>query len=362
MAYYIVFLISIIFFGVVIKYRKFKFNGVIISVLLLAIMAGFRDYSIGTDVKVYALYAFANVRKYSSILDLIFHYNMDVEIGYAILAYIVGIFTDNPHFFLFIVGLLNYTLIAKAIYDNKDSISPRLAWMCFLFLFFSDTFNIMRQTIALAIVLYGMKYVREKKYKNMVIVLIIAILFHKTAIIGGIVYYLFIYLTLNTNYSLNKTMIISCITLFFTISLPYIIPRLISFGILPNVYSRYLDFNTLGFAIKPFVLRIIPIIIILIFRKELKKDNEFQFLLLMLVIDMLTYNLVTINPTFERLSLYFGYFKIYIYAKFGCEKIIINKNNRILLTTFFIFYCLLIFEYQVVLNGANEIYPYVFCI
>lgn len=360
MIYFVTFAISISLFGIGIRCKKLKLRRICLclSVLILACLAGVRDYTVGTDIRLYGRYVFEIANSCSSIKEILFGKKMSIELGYAILAYITSRFVDTPHAFFFVVGLINYGLIAKAIYDYRDNISPTMAWTCFLFLYFPDTFNIMRQTLALAIFLFGVTYVRNKNYKMSIVILIVSILFHTSAVIGIFVYALYIYLRKKRDYSLKRTLEISFFTLVGIVMLPYMLPVLIKIGVLPAIYSRYLGNYGMGIAINSFIIRVIPLIIIVIYEKQFRKSEDFQFLLLMLIIDILVYNLTTVNNTFERVSLYFGYFRIYAYSKLVCRATISNQRNRIILGSALVVYCIVIFFYQIIIKGGNQIYPF----
>ncbi len=358
MIYFFVFAISSIVFGIGIKYKRIRLLCVSVAVLVLSLFAGFRDFSIGTDIQIYGLYVFEGAQDYSSIIDLIFNNNMTIEIGYAIIAYISAQIYNNPHFFFFMVGLINYSLIAFAICKYEYDINPTMAWIFFLFLFFSDTFNIMRQTLSLAMFLVGFNYVNQKKYIQLIVCSGIAFLFHRTAVIGIMIYVVYYYMCKSKGSSLKPILIFSCIAFVITVIIPYLYPILIKAGILPEIYKRYLGDSTLGLSIKSVLIRIIPLAIILFYEKKLKKQNDFRFLLFMLIIDILLCNLATLNVTFERIGLWFGYFRIFAYSKLLTKSVVKGRDNRFVMLIILLVYCIVIFYYQIIIKGGNQIFPY----
>lgn len=358
MVYFFMFAISSVLFEFGIKTNPTKKIMILLSVLSLALLAGFRDFSIGTDVQIYGIYVFEDIKNYHSILELIFNNEMSIELGYAIIAYISWHISHNPHFFFFMVGLINYSLIALAICKYKDDISPTMSWIIFLCLYFSDTFNIMRQTLSLSVFLLGFNYLTNKDYIKVILCSFFAVLFHTTAIIGIIIYFIYYILNKPTFNPSKTAIIIICIAFGATIILPYILPVLINGGLLPEIYKRYLGEGTLRLSVNSVLIRLIPLFIIFIFRNNLKQQNDYYFLLLMLILDTLICNLATLNNTFERISLWFGYFRIFAYSKLVTSKVINRKKNRIILITFFLVYSIIIFYYQVILKGGNQIYPY----
>lgn len=357
MIYFTSFAISAFFFWFSQKKLRLRVPCLFLSVLILAFLAGVRDYSVGTDVNVYGLYAFQRASSYSSIFNLITNYNMDIEFGYAFIAFIVSRFSNNPHLFFFIIGIINYGLIAYAIYKYHGNISPWMAWMFFFFLFFSDTFNIMRQTLALAFFLVGFSYVQKRDYKKTVLFAIASILFHSSAILGVFIYFFYSYIS-KRKVNKKTLMEVFLIATVCTFLIPFVLPFLLKLGILPAMYSRYIGNTTMGIAVKPVLVRLIPLAVIFMFWDQLKSDDDIYFLLLMLLFDMLAVNLSTVNVVFERIGLYFGYFRIFAYSKLFRKGMISIKSNRLYLYMFFLLYCITLFTYQVIYIGGNQVFPY----
>lgn len=358
MIYLFMFALTCVTFGLGTKSHPTNYFLIFVSVLLLALLAGFRDFTIGTDIQLYGIYVFENVKNYNSIIDLVFNNTVNIELGYALVAYISSFLSPNPHFFFFLVGLINYSLIALAICKYNGSISPTMSWFLFLCLYFSDTFNIMRQTISLSIFLIGFDYLTNKDYKKVFFCAGFAILFHTTAIIGIIIYLIYYFLNKSSSNISNITFVFISIAFVITLILPYIIPIMINIGFLPEIYNRYVGGGGLKLSLNSVIIRVIPLFIFLIFKNNLKKQNDYYFLLLMLILDIFVCNLSTVNATFERISLWFGYFRIFAYSKIVSQNITKRIQNRIILKIFLIIYGITIFYYQVIIMGGNQIFPY----
>lgn len=151
--------------------RKFDHNKLlsniyfIVAVIIVSIIAGLRDYTVGTDISTYGNYLFNAANKNSHLIDYIKLYP-DIDLLYLVLNFIITRFFDNAHWLYFVIGILIYGFTLKGIIFYRRKISVSIGWLCFLFIFYGDTLNAMRQFIALAIVFWGFHFVLEKKYKN----------------------------------------------------------------------------------------------------------------------------------------------------------------------------------------------------
>lgn len=121
-------------------------------------------------------------------LEMVFLGVLDgFEIGYGLFVYSVRYFTDNYVVFLFIHSVIYYLLVFKA--NKKLSPYPVVS----LLLLYAANIGILgsnRQLIALAICLYSLQYVFSKRPIFFFSLVALASLFHTTAIIFVIYYFL----------------------------------------------------------------------------------------------------------------------------------------------------------------------------
>lgn len=171
------------------KFKNAKLLLVALALLIPSIIAGVRDYSIGTDVLLYGNYWFEKACSYSSM----YHYLMkaqeySVGIGYASVNYLVSRFSSSPHMFYFVYELLQVTVLYNALKPYMEKISVSYAFLIYYFLFFNNSLNILRQTMAIIIVLYSYKFARKEEFIRFIIMIILAYSFHSSAIIGIVIY------------------------------------------------------------------------------------------------------------------------------------------------------------------------------
>ena len=150
---------------------------------ILVIQVGLR-WETGTDWIIYK----DNFENTTSIQMVLLGVLDGFEIGYGLFAYIIRDLTDNYVIFFFFFSIIYYLLILKAI--KQLSPYPIIS----LLLFYTATMGVLgsnRQLIALAICLFSLQYVFIKKKPFYFFLLVIfASLFHTTAIIFAVYYFL----------------------------------------------------------------------------------------------------------------------------------------------------------------------------
>lgn len=95
-----------------------------------------------------------------------------------------GILNTDQLFFSFIHFLI-MLFVFKAI-QNQSKDKYMSIFLLLFTGFFNMSLNIMRQSIAIAIMLYGIKYLETNKYKKFSLSVLVAFLFHKSALAYGV--------------------------------------------------------------------------------------------------------------------------------------------------------------------------------
>ena len=144
--------------------------------IFLILFAAARSDEVGADTKNYTL----NFNEYFSI-D---YYSFDdgVEVGFKILEYTILYFTKNYFWLFFIfscIVILPYLYILKK-YSLNYSISI-FTFICFGY--YTFFFNGLRQGVAMAIASLALIFLLNKKIVKYLIIIVIASLFHKSALI-----------------------------------------------------------------------------------------------------------------------------------------------------------------------------------
>lgn len=173
----------------------FKFFCGLIAIAIVSVIAGVRnlDVSGGTDVLVYGNPIFdfaANSSTYGEFVNQVQGYNLDIESGYLLINYLVSRFTDNPHVYYGLLSFSISSLIFSAGYLIRKNLSPFIFWSTYLLTIYFETFNLLRQSISMAMILLAVSVLLANPKRKIVSLLIVisAIFFHATAVIGLLIW------------------------------------------------------------------------------------------------------------------------------------------------------------------------------
>lgn len=157
--------------------KKGKRIFMFLAAFVLSAIAGLRAVTVGLDSANYAdlFEHIANGR-----LDLA--YGLETSFKYICAALLF--IWNNPNFLFFVFALITNILILLRLWDFREQISLPWATAVYLGMFYFMTFNAMRQFVAVAIVFYASRYLLDKKYIRFCIYVLIASLFHRSAIVG----------------------------------------------------------------------------------------------------------------------------------------------------------------------------------
>jgi hypothetical protein len=172
-------------YGFLIKNKKLLIS--VISIQLFLILA-FRDESLGVDVANYKeYYEFWSTLSFSEIIKgFRFFSNSNIiyglESGYVLLNWVIAKLGFTFHSYLVIHAAI--CIFSFACFINRYSNVPWLSYAILICLgIYSYTFCILRQSLAVAFLLFSIKYISKKKFIKFLLLNILAILFHRVAII-----------------------------------------------------------------------------------------------------------------------------------------------------------------------------------
>lgn len=186
------FLISIALIALSVRYKKKKnthFFCLFVGLLIPALLAGLRDYTIGNDVLLYGNYWFEKAVSYTSLWDYLRKaVEYSIGPGYAFINYISSLISNDAHFFYFIYALLQMIVLYYAVKDYEKLISIPFAFFVYFFTYYNSSLNILRQIMAILLVLLSYKYVFNRKLFRFLLCILLAASFHMSAIIGIVLY------------------------------------------------------------------------------------------------------------------------------------------------------------------------------
>lgn len=339
--------IAILLNSINLKNKKGIYLFMVFSILI--ILASLRDKTIGNDTHVY-------MNLFTKLQNIKLEYYSDrYEIGYLFLNKFVGIFSKNPQSILVttsIIILSSYSRFIKR-YSKNVYVSTILF---FLLGYFGSSMNTLRHQLAIVILFFSYKYIREKKFMKFILVVIMASLFHNTAII-----FLIAYPVSKLKVNLKVIVCFMAMTvLVYTLFAP-IFKSLLS---KMEKYSYYLNSVYLNGEVR--LATIINILIslsiilfglILIKRNKVKLDNDIRIMTMFLItgisisIISLKFNLL------DRVAEYFQIFSI-IYLPNVINLIKVRERRYIYIILIIVLFLLYSLSIQYFRPDWNRIFPY----
>ena len=247
-----------------------------------------------------------------NILYLVYKYSKNIELSLVLYVVVCGFSTSTNIIRQFIAASIYFYSI-KYILDAAincliilvDVLNPH------------TTTNIIRQFIAASIYFYSIKYILDRKYKNYILISIIAISFHKTVIFPIVVSLVI----KKFNDILNEKYLLYIILLNSLFIIEPII-RSIAFRLLENGYESG-AFNY-GSNILHYVVQLAFILFYILNMKYIKRDKKLKFFVNMATISLAFTLLSRNNVLYARIASFFNLFHIISVPNI----IIVNENYK----------------------------------
>lgn len=150
----------------------------------LTVLACFRGMNVGNDTRsYYNLFLFYTGQvSVQNISSAGLRWMSNIEIGYRLLNKYFGTIWHNYQAFISVIAIVSYLVLGRFV--KKYSSNVALSVILMFLMFYSSYMNLLRQIIALSIVLLAFDALNAKKTFRFVIgVLVATILFHHSAII-----------------------------------------------------------------------------------------------------------------------------------------------------------------------------------
>lgn len=241
-----------------IKSNKVRKGIYIIAVIQLILILGCRELGkVGKDWGYYEKYYDWQLNwNFNEILNY-----ERYELGFKVLTKVFSLIINNTQIYVLMIAIISIVPIAYIIY--KYSKSPFLSLIIYVALdFYAFIFAGLRQGIAIAIIFYSYKYIIENKTFKYLICIILATLFHSSAIVFLPVYFI-------RKIKINKAKIVSFVVLAVII---YVLRNQIFALINTFFYDNYS--STLTDSKNWMMLCIFILMLCYIFYKPLIKNNS----------------------------------------------------------------------------------------
>ncbi|MGG7161201.1 EpsG family protein [Clostridium baratii] len=351
MLIYISIFIVLILFSMInlyIKKENLKFVYIAFGVFITLFTAT-RDNIGGSDYFVYKDY-FNNITNIFNLQG--YDYFIKYEIGYKYLNALIKCFTNNYIWLFFIIAMITIPIILKLNYQYCKYPFFTMAFYMYKTFFYTN-FIAMRQSIALTIFIVAFKYIINGDFKKYAFSIIIASLFHSSAIVLLPLY--FVRKIKFYKLSFIQIILIGGIILIFSNSIIDILEVLLKlFGFSQNIIIKISNIkSSVGINLHVFEM----IFIYFIFRKTYKINNKKDEVVINIFI---LYCILTIafsmQVIFIRIAMYF-YFIIMIFISRSLENIKDLKYKQLLIYILAILFLLGYIKYIIQFDNGGLL-PY----
>lgn len=331
----------------------------------MSILAAIRNDDIGKDIETYVIPTFNWALKYnfSEFMKI-----GNLESGYMIFSFIITNVFKDYHFILFFIQIIISLLIYSFAYKERNRMPMWLVMTVFLLIIYNDTFTMMRQSIAVLLIILSYTSLKEKKYLKTILLYVIAILFHNTAMIS-ILGYIFIVINYSNKITKNSKIYINIgVLVIYIICLSFYQKILYFFtfnvSLLPIRFYEY--FNTeyyldvLSISKSVLLFKIICIFISIVYNNIFKKEEkESKLIMIFLLIDLGIYILSFKLGPIMRLGYYFSYPALLYLLPQSAKIFKKDKFNRIFsyITIIIFLFCFWFFN-NIIHNESGNTYPY----
>lgn len=348
-------------------------------ILIPALVAGMRDFTVGTDVMEYGVPTFEAVRGVRlSKLRAVYGtktFSGMIEPGYFLLAYFSTLLSNDPHMFLFLIALIIGVFTYLSLYRSREWCSIVVGEAVFLLLIYPESYNMMRQCLAMAMSLYGLTYLLERRYKPYFFWLFVAYLFHRSMVIALI--YCPLYLIFERKRKLLRVPRLGVwkrlrerlsqidlvkLSLFLAVSVlglmlfGTVARILMEFHLLPAKYSKFVNgTETTSFSIHHMFDYAFMLVFLLLDTRKLKHKKMFYS---MAILDVVLYMLRYRYFFMYRVSRYFMYCRVLSLGqiRFMRKRYILSVES--LYSILMIAFCILYWVDVIAIGGYNDVFPY----
>lgn len=335
-----------------------KKNWIFIIWVFLAFISAMR-YNVGTDYKAYSQMFVVLVNGTATGIWI------DKEIGYLWLVDIVGFFNGNYQMVFAIISISTITLFYKGLkyFFKKKQTYLLFGTLLFIPMFYFYSMNGIRQALATAIFFYSIKFIINRRAIKYFVSLVVAILFHKSAVILFPLYWL-----INIKYSKLWLWIYFFLGIIILVMNPLqIIMELFTSMKIPYFYYFKDQQIAIVTSLSTKIITISSFLIILIFSMFMNRNKPIENVVFNAMIFFILLRLITINmEVLNRLSVYFKPFFIVfvVFVVFKAIRKIKDSKNFLFLSAvmFIVIYSFFGIYYRASKDGSYNQYAINLCL
>lgn len=286
-------------------YRKIL---VFVFASLAILLSTFRDLKSlpsGNDTPIYSMmYDRYLHTSWDYLIDNFSFYSTDYsnrDLGYPIFIKFTQIFVEDFTFFMFLTAVIFIVPLSQLIYRYvKSYLGIVLAFLIYFVLFQNIVNSFMRQAIVLGLLLFGIRYILNSKWKQYFTLMLIAFTIHSSAILTMPLYFM-------VKCNLQRKWVLLCILI--APILIYNSSWITSYIASDSVYDGYAD-DQIVLPLNYILFILIISMLTYVCFDRIKSIVESNLLISGVLGSLLVLPLVSMGNTLLRISYYFTLFLI----------------------------------------------------
>lgn len=342
----------------------------IIAVFLLSLLGGLRNETIGTDILYYVKGNFDAalwIKSFPKYFTAIYA----KEPLYLVVVYLIAKLFGNFQVLLFFFQTMTIGCVYFAAWKSKKYVSPWFVLLLYCAMYYNDSFNMVRQHLAMAIVLLGSVYLVEENNKYCLICFFIAFLFHKTAILSLVLVPIYYYLKRTKSifyFKKRKPSLYGKKMRELTITITALVGILgikiwcqlfIQIGILSSRYLYYFTDDNISGHYLDTLLYSFEICVLVFYSKYFKNNMyNYRFYRTIAFLNVILLQLTLFMSYGHRLSLYFGIINLLTIAQI--PQSFHKKSNRIIVYSFITLIAIVYWVKIYYIGHVSDTIPYLF--
>ena len=260
---------------------KYKTRFWLLMTILIASAPGFFRYMVGLDYETYYLVGERIIS--TNTLEYALSCWGRLEPSFGLLVYYLGKVGASANVAIGLYAILTQFFMVVGIWKYRRDVNSTVAFFVYMSTFYFRTYNMFRQALAMSIILYGIHYLRDKKYLKFIICVIGATFIHRAAIISILMIWYF--RPRKKGHKWINTLISYIIPIVMAVGFEYLM-RLIQYIPIFSVYvtstSIYMTFRNESIISLGTLLLIIEITLYIFHRlkyREYENQNLFESIL-----------------------------------------------------------------------------------
>jgi len=149
--------------------------------LVLTLPVALRSVSVGFDTAEYNDYYYALLERGD------FTFRDNLEPLYQLFMYI-AVRVGHPHVVFILAAPITFFFMLAGIWYLRNQLNLGLVMFLYLCFFYLQTFNVVRQCFAIALIFFALRFICERKFMLYLLFVILAYLMHSSALIALLLY------------------------------------------------------------------------------------------------------------------------------------------------------------------------------